>query len=169
MTRTPLNNARAERRVEDLVLVPVKQSRVFCNFYARHTLSYTTTQTSRTHRTSHIISYRIPLASIIDLSISLARSYIVHTSISPTTLFSNITESRTYNTVIMSRGNQRDTDRAKAQVKAQAKLKQAGVRKVTGYYCGSESFTATVLHLLTFALLACFFTVLLLYPPPKYS
>jgi hypothetical protein len=37
-------------------------------------------------------------------------------------------------TIIMSRGNQRDTDRAKAQVKNQAKLRQAAVRKVTEYY-----------------------------------
>jgi hypothetical protein len=58
----------------------------------------------------------------------------------------------------MSRGNQRDTDRAKAQVKAQAKLKQAGVRKVTEYYCGSESFTATVP--LAHFRVACFFIAL---------
>jgi hypothetical protein len=34
----------------------------------------------------------------------------------------------------MSRGNQRDTDRAKADVKKQQKLKQAAVRKVTWIY-----------------------------------
>jgi hypothetical protein len=55
----------------------------------------------------------------------------------------------------MSRGNQREHDRAKAQVKNQAKLKQAAVRKVTEYYCGSKGSTAAVP--LAHICVACFF------------